>query len=122
MVDLSHVSYQTMIDALDESKAPVIFSHSSVYALCNHTRNVRDDVLLKLKKNNGIIMINFYNGFVSCDPKNAVLSDVVGKFIYFTENEFYLLFIHSQMLNFKYDIKLNEIYLTILAKFFLSIT
>ena len=82
MVDLSHVSYQTMIDALDESKAPVIFSHSSVFALCNHTRNVRDDVLLKLKENNGIIMINFYNGFVSCDPDNAVLSDVVGKMFF----------------------------------------
>ena len=48
MVDLSHTSHQTMLDALDESKAPVIFSHSSVQAICNQSRNVRDDVLLKL--------------------------------------------------------------------------
>ena len=48
IVDLSHVSHQTMLDALDESKAPVMFSHSSVYSICNHSRNVKDDVLLRL--------------------------------------------------------------------------
>ena len=48
IVDISHVSYQTQLDVLDESKAPVMFSHSSVYAICKHTRNARDDVLLKL--------------------------------------------------------------------------
>ncbi len=48
LVDLSHVSYKTMLDALDVTRAPVIFSHSSVYSICNHTRNARDDVLMKL--------------------------------------------------------------------------
>ncbi len=48
IIDLSHVSTQTMVDVLDQSKAPVIFSHSSVYELCNHTRNVKDFVLDKL--------------------------------------------------------------------------
>ncbi len=48
IVDLSHVSYKTMLDTLEVTKAPVIFSHSNVYKLCNHTRNVRDDVLYKL--------------------------------------------------------------------------
>ncbi len=48
MVDLAHTSYQTQLDALNETKAPLIISHSSIYTLCNSTRNVRDDVLLKL--------------------------------------------------------------------------
>jgi hypothetical protein len=46
LVDLSHVSHQTMIDAINVSKSPVIFSHSSAYTICNHHRNVRDDVLV----------------------------------------------------------------------------
>jgi uncharacterized protein YlbG (UPF0298 family) len=48
MVDISHVSEQTMVDVLKVTKSPVIFSHSSAYALCNHRRNVRDHVLEKL--------------------------------------------------------------------------
>lgn len=64
MVDLSHVSYQTMIDVLKVAKAPVIFSHSSVYALTHHERNVRDDVLKMVKENGGVICINFFPGFI----------------------------------------------------------
>ncbi|CAF5122108.1 unnamed protein product, partial [Rotaria magnacalcarata] len=45
LVDLSHVSTQTTIDPLNISQSPVIFSHSAAYSLCNHTRNVQDDVL-----------------------------------------------------------------------------
>ncbi len=52
MVDLSHTAHQTQLDAISESKAPVLFSHSCAYAICQVSRNVRDDVLLKLVKKN----------------------------------------------------------------------
>ncbi len=65
LVDLAHVSDKTMLDALETSQAPVIFSHSSARALCNHPRNVPDDVLRRVAGNGGIVMVNFAPGFVS---------------------------------------------------------
>ncbi|GAA2283830.1 dipeptidase [Streptomyces ruber] len=64
LVDLSHVAATTMRDALDASVAPVIFSHSSARAVCDHPRNIPDDVLERLPANGGVAMVTFVPKFV----------------------------------------------------------
>lgn len=101
IVDLAHVSPDTMHDVLGGSKdwegsaAPIMFSHSSAYAICPHPRNVPDDVLHMVKKKNGIVMVNFSPDFVSCKanssdpsgmpefyPLNSTLAHVVDHIVY----------------------------------------
>jgi membrane dipeptidase len=67
LVDISHVSDKTMSDVLDVSTAPVIASHSSARALSDHPRNIPDDLLKRIAKNGGVVMVNFYPVFI--DPK-----------------------------------------------------
>lgn len=78
IVDLSHTSVGTMRDALEVSEAPLIFSHSSAYELCNSSRNVQNDILRAVAKNGGLVMVNFYSMFLSCS-ENATVHDAVGR-------------------------------------------
>ncbi|KAI6090861.1 putative dipeptidase [Hypoxylon rubiginosum] len=77
LVDLSHVSVDTMRDVLggsDEwtgSKSPVMFSHSSAFSVCPHPRNVPDDILQLVKEKNSVVMVNFAPDFISCVDKGA---------------------------------------------------
>ena len=75
LVDLSHVSPETMEDAIRVSQAPVIFSHSDTRGLNDHGRNVPDSVLTELQKNGGVVMVTFVPGFLVKDGK-ATLADV----------------------------------------------
>uniref|UniRef100_A0A7G3ASJ2 Dipeptidase n=1 Tax=Lutzomyia longipalpis TaxID=7200 RepID=A0A7G3ASJ2_LUTLO len=75
MVDISHVSAGVMHHVLDVTRAPVIFSHTSAYAMFAHNRNAKDDVLLRLRENGGICMVNFYSFYVG--GADATIDDVI---------------------------------------------
>ena len=79
LVDLSHVSPATMSDALDITSAPIIFSHSSARSIADHPRNVPDAILERLEENGGLVMINFYSGFVVPESARNLRDSVVAK-------------------------------------------
>jgi membrane dipeptidase len=64
LVDLSHVGEQTFWDAINTSSKPILVSHSCVYTLCPHRRNLKDEQIKAIGKNGGVIHLNFYSGFV----------------------------------------------------------
>lgn len=81
MVDLSHASEKTFWDALECSKAPIICSHSSVWTLCQHRRNLKDEQIRALAAKGGVMGICLYGGFLS-DDHEATIKDVVAHINY----------------------------------------
>ncbi|KAL4949380.1 renal dipeptidase family [Aspergillus filifer] len=77
IIDLSHTSEAVMRQVLDLSEAPVIFSHSAVASIVPHLRNVSDEILLKLKTNNGVIMITFIPSLIHADPSEANIDHII---------------------------------------------
>ena len=75
MVDISHVSDKTFYDALAISQAPMIASHSSCRALCDHPRDMTDDMIKALASKGGVIHINYYMGFLSQEYRDAMKSN-----------------------------------------------
>ncbi|XP_041454046.1 dipeptidase 1-like [Lytechinus variegatus] len=75
LIDLSHVSVKTMNDVLDIVTAPVMFSHTSAYELCNHYRNAPNSILTRVKENGGVVMVNFYTKYINCPPQNVTADD-----------------------------------------------
>ena len=73
LVDVSHVSVETMDDVLRVSTAPIIASHSSAYALAQHPRNVPDEILRRVAQNRGVVMVNFASGFIVAEAARKSL-------------------------------------------------
>jgi len=117
LVDLSHVAKKTMLDTLNITQSPIIFSHSSAWTLCKHTRNVQDDVLQLVvsffdrkknicffifeKINRGVVMVAFTPAFITCNTSYlGTIPDVAGKnnsfflFLFLIKNLFLLNLAH----------------------------
>ena len=87
MVDLSHVSPDTMNDAIDTSEAPVVFTHSGARAVCDHPRNVPDDVLRRVPGVEGLVMATFVPAF-----------EFVNYLTILTDPQYFLVFLHEKLI------------------------
>ena len=76
LIDLSHISERGFWDAVELSGAPVILSHSNARKLCSHVRNVTDEQLAAIRKNNGVVCVNFYPPFLN-DSGKAGITDII---------------------------------------------
>lgn len=77
LIDISHAGENTIADVLKESRYPIIASHSSARALCNHTRNLTDDQIRAIAAKGGVIQVCMYKGFVNNNPQEASLTNVI---------------------------------------------
>ena len=76
MVDLSHAAEASFWDALEESQVPIVCSHSSCRALCDHPRNLTDEQMRALAKKGGVMQVTLYNGFLRTDGEATILDAV----------------------------------------------
>ena len=72
MVDLSHAAESSFYDALECSRTPIVCSHASSRALCDHPRNLTDDQLRRLAEKGGVAQVTFYNGFLKLEGKASI--------------------------------------------------
>ena len=77
LVDVSHAAESTFYDALEVSTQPIIASHSSARALCNHPRNLTDEQLKALAEKQGVVQVCLYKGFINEDAEKASLTDAI---------------------------------------------
>lgn len=77
VIDCSHASDKTFYDVIKYSNKPIVCSHSCARSVCNHVRNMSDDMLLKLKENGGVVGVNYCHDFIKNDKSNASIEDVV---------------------------------------------
>lgn len=85
IADLSHASDQTFWDVLSATEKPVLVSHSNSRALCNHPRNITDEMFLALCENNGVLGINFYPTFLEQESQKANLKSIFNHIEHFLE-------------------------------------
>lgn len=77
IIDVSHITEKGFWDVLEESNAPVMASHSNCYSVCSHRRNLNDEQIKALIKNNGLMCINIYPPFLENDPKVADIDSII---------------------------------------------
>ncbi len=85
IADLSHASDYTFWDVMKVTQKPVLVSHSNARALCNHPRNITDEMFLALCENNGVLGINFYPTFLETKPQKADLESIFNHMEHFLE-------------------------------------
>ena len=77
VIDCSHLGDKGFYDVIELSTKPIVCSHSCSRTVCNHVRNMTDDMLLKLKENNGVVGINYCRSFIKEEESEATVKDVV---------------------------------------------
>lgn len=77
MVDVSHITEKGFWDVLQESNSPIMASHSNCYSVCSHRRNLNDEQIKALIKNNGLMCINVYPPFLENNPEDADIDSVI---------------------------------------------